>query len=102
MYNNPSIRKQKEIDSILGYFDVNDKFFNPRDILSQYYLNNKPVDLIYKNVKIDIEWKNTFDQNTENIFLRSDLLKLLDLNFINFTGYVKPLKKWYFEALYEL
>lgn len=102
MYNNPSIRKQKEIDSILGYFDVNDKFFNPRDILSQYYLNNKPVDLIYKNVKIDTEWKNTFDQNTENIFLRSDLFKLLDLNFINFTGYVKPLKKWYFEALYDL
>ena len=37
MYNNPSLRKQKEIDSILGYFEINDKFFNPREVLYKYY-----------------------------------------------------------------
>jgi hypothetical protein len=102
MYNNPSIRKQKEIDSMLGYFDVNDKFFNPRDILSEYYLNNKPVDLNYINVKVDSKWRNDFNQFLDDDIENPDLLKLLDLNFVDLNGYIKPVKKWYFEALFDV
>lgn len=100
MYNNPSIRKQKEIDGILGYFDINDKFFNPREILSSYYLNIKPVNFEYKKVKIDPQWRINNDQILENN-LNLDISKLLDLNFIDSNGYIKPVKKWYFDAIYD-
>lgn len=102
MYDNPCIRKQKEIDSILGYIDINSKFFNQRDTLSKYYLNNKPVNLNYNNVKFDHKWREYNNQKISNNLLRNnDLLKVIDLNFIDCNGYIKPVKKWYFDAMYE-
>ena len=101
MYNNPSLRKQKEIDAILGYFEINDKFFNPREVLYKYYLNNKPVDLNYNNVSINFQWREENNQIIKNNSDNTNLLKILDLNFINENGYIKPVKKWYFDAIYD-
>ena len=102
LYDNPCIKKQKEIDSILGYIDVNSKFFNQRDILYKYYLNNKPVELNYNNVKIDFKWREENNQEINNTDLKNDdLLKVINLNFIDNSGYIKPLQKWYFDALFE-
>ena len=100
MYNNPSIRKQKEIESILGYFDINDKFFNQREILNKYFLNNKPVELNYNKVDINFEWREKNNQILKNEEYNS-MLKFVNLNFINKNGYIKPVKKWYFDAIYD-
>ena len=101
MYNNPSLRKQKEIDSILGYFEINDKFFNPREVLYKYYLNNKPVDLNYNSVSLNFQWREENNQIISNKTESTNLLKIMDLNFINENGYIKPVKKWYFDAIYD-
>lgn len=102
IYDKPCIRKQKEVESMLGYIDVNSKFFNQRDILYKYYLNNKPVELNYNNVKVDNKWRIDNNQSIDKQDMKNnDLLKVIDLNFIDKNGYIKPLKKWYFEALFE-
>lgn len=102
MYDNPSIKKQKEVESMLGYIDVNSKFFNQRETLYKYYLNNKPVELDYKDVKMDYKWRDDNNQELDNIVLKNkDLLKIIDLNLMDNNGYIKPVKKWYFDALYE-
>jgi hypothetical protein len=101
MYNNASIKKQKEVDGILGYFDVNDKFFNQREILYKYFLNNKPVDLDYNEVSINFQWREENNQIIKNDSDNNNLLKLLDLNFININGYIKPVRKWYFDAIFD-
>lgn len=100
MYNNPSLRKQKDIDNILGYFEINDKFFNPREVLYKYYLNNKPVELNYNNININFQWR---EENNQIVSNNNDdnLLRILDLNFINMNGYIKPVRKWYFDAIYD-
>ena len=101
MYNNACIKKQKEIDGILGYFDINDKFFNQREILYKYFLNNKPVDLDYNEVSINFQWREENNQIIKNDSDNNNLLKLLDLNFININGYIKPVRKWYFDAIFD-
>ena len=84
------------------FIEINDKFFNPRDVLYKYYLNNKPVDLNYNNVSINFQWRLENNQIINNpIEKNSSLLKILDLNFINENGYIKPVKKWYFDAIYD-
>ena len=75
MYNNPSLRKQKEIDGILGYFEINDKFFNPREVLYKYYLNNKPVELNYNNVNLNFQWREQNNQIIKNKIDNNNLLK---------------------------
>ena len=102
LYDNPNIKKQKEIESILGYIDVNNKFFNQRDILYKYYLNKRPVELSYNNVNMNNKWREDNDQKISCIDLeKNDFLKVIDLNFVDDNGYIKPVKKWYFDAIYE-
>jgi hypothetical protein len=102
MYNNPNIKKQKDIDSILGYFEINDIFFNPRDILYKYYLMNKPVDLNYNIVAINSKWRYDYDQiYVEKGIVNNNLIKLVNLDFIDKHGYIKPVRKWYFDAIFD-
>ena len=107
LYDKPKIKQKIDIDNMFGYLHINANYFRPRRMLNNEFTKIKPVDDIYTNVNNNIDEINEYsdmmdimyDGNNKPPFKR--LYNLCDLRIINNYGYVKQVKKWYFDAIYE-
>lgn len=103
LYGSISKSNTNSINSIFGPKGLGYTLFKPRKINKELYEMIKPVNMEYTSndelatYKLNNETFNTGDyQKTTTAF------KVMDgLTTINSFGYVKKLKKWYFDYIYE-
>ena len=104
LYGNISKNSESSINSIFGPKALHYTLFKPRQCNKELYESIKPVDINNYNTNTIIQ---TYNSNNED-FKTGDFLKtktafqVMDgLSTINSFGYVKKLKKWYFDYIYE-
>ena len=105
LYGNFNINKQSEIESILGYIDVNKQFFEPRKVIPEEYTTVKPVLPHYKksNLKSTNKYGYVKLMKTFYTSLKCEPITFSkDLRCINKNGYINCIKKWYLDAIYDL
>ena len=104
LYGGIDLKNKDSINNIYGYLNQNNKFFSPRLILNEIFLNLKPVDLNYK--KID-KYSDTYSYNNlyPNFKWHNSVVdkinSICDLKPINNNGYINNVKKWYFSAIFD-
>ena len=104
LYGNISKSSESSINSIFGPKALHYALFKPRQCNKELYESIKPVDINNYNTNQNIL---TYNSNNED-FKTGDFMKtktafqVMDgLTTINSYGYVKKLKKWYFDYIYE-
>ena len=106
LYGGIDVKDKASVNRIYGYLSPNDNFFNPRLEISDTFSNLKPVDLTYNNIN-----SYNCDDDTLNFYLLNliypkfkgvdNLNDVCDLKHICKNGYIKNVRKWYFDAIYE-
>lgn len=105
LYGGISKSNNNSINSIFGPRPISYSLFKPRSINSELYKERKPVDLNYRYFEVaemPLE-SETYEIECENKEAKIKNMKMLmnDLTTIGSFGYVNPIKKWYFDAIYE-
>jgi hypothetical protein len=106
LYGGIDVKDKASVNRVYGYLSPNDNFFNPRLEISDTFSNLKPVDLTYNNIN-----SYNCDDDTLNFYLLNliypkfkgvdNLNDVCDLEHICKNGYIKNVRKWYFDAIYE-
>ena len=102
LYDNPNIQNQTSINKLFGYLPVNSNFFQPRKVLESEYGTLKPVELDYNNILTN-NTTHIYANCLKHIYpeVKIELFKICKLRLINKTGYVNPISKWQFDAIYS-
>ena len=81
---------------------LNCNFFKPRKLLKEEYNNLKPVEDDYKTANIDNS-NNLYTSILKSIYpnIKTELFNICKLQLIYNTGYVNPINKWQFDAIYS-
>jgi hypothetical protein len=104
LYGGIDIKDKQSINNVYGYLNPNNNFFNPRSVITESYSNLKPVDLNYNQINSDkFESDNIDNLNViyPNLKCKDHINQVCDLKTICNNGYIKNVKKWYFDAIYE-
>lgn len=102
LYDNPNIQNKSSINKIFGYLPLDSNFFKPRKLLKEEYNNLKPVDDDYKSITVDNSNK-FYCTSLKSIYpnIKTELFNICNLQLIDNTGYVNPINKWQFDAIYS-
>ena len=102
MYDKPNIQNKSSINKIFGYLPLNSNFFKPRKLLKEEYNNLKPVEDDYKSLTIDNS-NSLYSSCLKSIYpnIKTELFNICKLQLIDHTGYVNPVNKWQFDAIYS-
>lgn len=128
LYGNIKINDKNNISKIFGYLTCKNNFFRPRLINKNLYERFNNVDSEYKVIDTSDDDNNNLEHKYLGMIVKSMIsfsrnendhrLKSLDnvkqwaekfrkihntcnLRVINSYGYINPIKKWYFEMIYE-
>ena len=90
------------INSIFGPKPISYSLFKPRHVNKELYSENKPVDINYRYCEVNKKPLSEENYGVLDLEKRRDAMVFMnELTTIGSFGYVNPVKKWYFDAIYE-
>ena len=102
LYGGISKSSNDSINGIFGPKPISYSLFKPRQVNSELYKENKPVDLNYRYCEVDSLSLESETYGLSDIQKVKNVMRVMnDLTTIGSFGYVNPIKKWYFDAIYE-
>jgi hypothetical protein len=102
LYGGISKSSNDSINGIFGPKPISYTLFKPRHINSELYKESKPVDLNYAYCEVGQSTLESETYGTSELQkIKNTKMVMSNLTTIGSFGYVNPIKKWYFDAIYE-